>query len=214
MFDEGLPDLKLGSFFHLGFDCQFLPFNSWEKSIELKKYLIPDTSFLNLEEPFAQVHMGWNEEGISFLIQSQQAPSKSFFPVISKGDSVEIFLDTRDVKSSGFTTKFCHHFFFLVEPTEGHDRGEITRFRNEDLHELCESTALMLAVTSSSKGYTLKCFIPSHCLFGYDPKEFNRLGFTYRINRLNAPAQHFSVVTEEFPIEQQPALWSSIKLKT
>lgn len=212
MFEEGLPNLRPASFFSLGFDCPRIPFENWEKVIEKAKYKIPDTAFLCLEEPFAEINMGWAEEGLFFAIHSSAAHKKSFFPDIAKGDSVELFIDTRDVKTSGFTTKFCHHFFFLPELTEGKDRGEITRFRNEDAHELCNAEELSLSSKITSHGYILKIFIPAHCLFGYDPKEKMRLGFDARINQYNGPSQHFSVVSDEFPVEQQPALWSSIKL--
>ncbi|MGK5594773.1 MAG: hypothetical protein ACSNEK_05370 [Parachlamydiaceae bacterium] len=212
MFDEGLPNLRPNSFFHLSFDCFFLPSQGWEKAIESKKYQIPDTAFLNSEETFASVHMGWSDDGLSFAVFSRQPPAKSFFPELKKGDSIELWVDTRDVKSAGFTTKFCHHFYFLLELVNGKDRGEITRFRNEDSHELCPDELLLLNHKKTSDGYLLKCFLPSQCLFGFDSKETDRVGFTYRLNRFNGPSQHFSVVTEEFAIEQQPSLWATAKL--
>lgn len=58
----------------------------------------------------------------------------------------------------------------------------------------------------------MKIFIPSQCLYGYDPKQFDRLGFTYRINRAGGQPQHFSVISQEYQIDQQPSLWGSIKL--
>ena len=212
MFEEGLPNLRPASFFSLGFDCSYISASGWEKAIEQKKYKIPDTTFLCLEEPFAELYMGWNEEGLCFAVHSSSPATKSAFPEVAKGDSVELFIDTRDVKTAGFTTKFCHHFFFLPEAIDGHDRGEITRFRNEDAHELCNPQAIELRTRITGHGYILKIFIPAHCLFGYDPKETMKLGFDARINQYNGPSQHFSVVTEEFPVEQQPSLWSSIKL--
>lgn len=213
MFEEGLPNLRPASFFNIGFDCPYIPFKGWEKVIEQSKYKVPDTSFLCLEEPFAEMHMGWNEEGLAFAVHSSSPAEKSVLPDVAKGDSVELFIDTRDVKTAGFTTKFCHHFFFLPQEVDGETRKEITRFRNEDAHELCNAHSLELATRMTSNGYVMKIFIPAQCLFGYDPKETMRLGFTTRINQYNGPSQHFSVVTDEFPIEQQPALWSSVKLE-
>jgi hypothetical protein len=63
-----------------------------------------------------------------------------------------------------------------------------------------------------ASGYILNIFIPSHCLYGYDPDQFKRLGFAYRINQADGFSQHYSVVTEDFPIEQQPSLWGSLIL--
>lgn len=212
MFEDGLPDLRPASFFSLAFDCRYILPESWEKTIEQRKYKIPNTAFLCLEETFAEINMGWHEDGLFFAIHSSSPATKSSFPDVIKGDSVELFIDTRDVKTTGFTTKFCHHFFFLPNEVDGQDRGEITRFRNEDAHELCQAQFLDLITKKTSHGYLLKIFIPAHCLFGYDPKETMKLGFDARINQHEGPSQHFSVVTEEFPVEQQPSLWSSVKL--
>jgi hypothetical protein len=49
-------------------------------------------------------------------------------------------------------------------------------------------------------------------LYGYDPKQFDRVGFTYRINRHGGNPQHFAVVSKDYQIDQQPSLWGSIKL--
>jgi len=212
MFEEGFPNLRPLSFFSFGFDCREISVKGWEESIKDKKHKIPDTSFFSLEESFATLFMGWNLEGLYFYVDVQSPVEKTFFPEVSRGDSVELFIDTRDVKTSGFNTKFCHHFFFLPEVADGRDRGEITRFRTEDAHELCNFNELELKSQITRKGYALKIAIPAHCLHGYDPREVGRLGFTYRINRFNGAAQHFSVHTDEFPVEQQPSLWSSVKL--
>lgn len=198
------------NFFQLGIDCHYV-----EPGAPLKgdKYRLPDTSVLCGEKHFATVSMGWNKEGIEVLVNVDHPIEQCSFPDVTQGDSVELCFDTRDVKTSGFNTRFCHHFYFLPEAVEGNRAGEITRFRTEDTHELCDSKELKVSTQSSAKKYTMKIFIPSQCLHGYDPDQFDRLGFTYRINRFHGEPQHFSVVTEEYQIEQQPSLWSSVKLK-
>jgi hypothetical protein len=216
--DEGMVPLTPVNFFQIGADCFYLPAGKGENSPLLskqhaKKYLLPDTSSLCGDTPFADVYLGWNEEGIEALVAVKHPVKKTRFPEIERGDSVEFFIDTRDVKTSGFNTRFCHHFFFLPEGVEGRFAGEITRFRTEDTHPLCEPKDLKVKCTTSSKGYSLHIFIPGHCLHGYDPEQFNRLGFSYRINQADGFPQHFTAVTEDFPIEQQPSLWGSLTLK-
>ena len=100
----------------------------------------------------------------------------------------------------------------MPEPLEGIQAGELTRFSTEDKHELCDPKDLKVKSQIGSRSYSMKIFIPSHCLVGYDPEQFDRLGFTYRINRSHKDPQHFSVVTQDFQIEQQPSLWASLKL--
>lgn len=138
------------------------------------------------------------------------------FPNFQAGDSVELFFDTRDVKTSGFNTKFCHHFYFLPEAIENEGEaiqaGEATRFRTEDVHELCSPQLLEVKTTKGGKEVKMDIFIPKECLHGYDPSLFERLGFTYRINRASGSHQFFTANGEDFTIEQQPSLWASIKL--
>ncbi len=198
------------SFYGLSWDCHRL--NAKDTYPSLTTHLLPSTNHLCDEESFAKVAMGWNDEGIGLTLSINQPFKKSFFPDISKGDSVEIFIDTRDIKTSGFNTRFCHHFFFLPEPFEGQVAGEITHFRTEDSHELCDPQLLSCRSSLGAKSYTMSIFIPKECLHGYDCVQFDRLGFNYRLNRAGGKSQHFSVSTEEFPVEQQPALWSSVRL--
>lgn len=205
------------NFFQLSADCRHLPCEKGYSFPCLKErnadnYLLPDTSRLCAEDKFADVSVGWHEEGLEFYVDVDSPFLRAFYPAVDLGDSVEIFIDTRDVKTAGFNTRFCHHFFFLAEGVEGHLSGEITRFRTEDTHPLCDSNELKMKSLVRPSSYTMNIFIPSHCLYGYDPAQFNRLGFSYRINRSEGFPQHFSVVSEDFAIDQQPSLWASLKL--
>lgn len=213
MFDDEGFSLTPINFFQINLNCMELekPFPSLIKG-KGNKYLLPSTAALTDDETFATFFMGWSKNGIELLISVEKPVESCFYPTITKGDSVELFFDTRDVKTSGFNTKFCHHFYFLPEIVEGHKMGEITKFRTEDAHELTDSSELELKVKSSSKGYSLEIFIPKQCLHGYDPEQFSQLGFTYRMNRFHGEPQHFSAVTAEYQIEQQPSLWSSLTL--
>lgn len=200
------------NFFQINFDCHPVGERFPHLVAPPKKYILPDLSDLCSEPHFAKVAMGWNKEGLEFLVESGKPVRHCTYPDITRGDSCEIFIDTRDVKSAGFNTRFCHHFFFLPEAVEGHHAGEITRFRTEDVHELCDPKELKVKAHIKPNAYILNIFIPAQCLYGYDPEQFDRIGFTYRINRPEGPAQHFSVITEDYQIDQQPSLWSSVNL--
>ncbi len=197
------------SFFQLRADAHHLTKEMGDPA----KYLLPDTSALCNEIPFAEVSMGWNEEGIHFHLLSRRPFIRSVYPSIQKGDSFEVFIDTRDMKSASFNTRFCHHFFCLPSPTDEEiQAGEITRFRTEDAHELCSPKELIVRSELFKKGYALDFIIPKQCLHGYEPEQFNRLGMTYRVNSYGANPQHFSASSQDYPIEQGPSLWSSVRL--
>lgn len=215
-FSDELSPITPVNFFQISTECHYLNNFSLKNFPLLKsakgKFLLPDTSALCSEKAFADVAMGWHEEGIEFFASVRVPFKRARYPEVDKGDSFEIFIDTRDIKTSGFNTRFCHHFFFLAEAIEGHQSGEITKFRTEDTHLLCDPDDLKVKAQLTGNGYILNIFIPNHCLYGYDPAQFNRLGFSYRINRAEGFPQHFSVVTEDYQIEQQPSLWSTLRL--
>lgn len=214
MSEEQVWSLSPINFFQLQCNCLYLPpapFPSFTAK-NCRKYLLPNTAALCAEEPFANTAIGWNHEGIEIFVVTQLESVQPQYPNIMRGDSVEIFIDTRDVKTSGFNTRFCHHFFFLPEAVEGTIAGEITKFRTEDVHELCNATDLKITTIRNRSGYQMNIFIPSECLHGYDPEQIKRLGFTYRINRSRGMPQHFSVTSGEYQIEQQPSLWSTLNL--
>lgn len=201
-------------FFSLSFDCFYLSSKEIvsKKGALGKKHLLPSSADLTGDKPFADVSMAWNEEGLAFEITINQSYKEPAFPELASGDSLEIFLDTRDVKSSGYNTRFCHHFYFLAEKIGEDMAGEITHFRGDDLHALCNPELLQLQVKHRFGSCKMYIIIPAVCLHGYEPSQFERLGFSYVINRRNGQPQHFSCSSLDYQIAQQPALWASVRL--
>lgn len=177
-----------------------------------KEFRLLNTSELLGEEHFADVSISWNEEGVSIEAKVDKPFEESVYPDFREGDSFEIFLDTRDLKSAGFATRFCHHFLILPQETQGIRAQEITRFRTEDTHPLADPEEIFCETKFSSRDFSLRITLPAHILHGYAPSSFDRLGFTYRINRPSGAPQHFSVSSKFYSIEQHPSLWASLKL--
>jgi len=199
----------------LAISCDVLQMKGRRETPLAKEYLLPDLSSLHGDENFGEVAIAWSEKGIALTLWIKQPLVHIDFPNFRRGDSVELFFDTRDVKTAKFLTRYCHHFYFLPEPFENAEAppqaGEITRFRNEG-HELADPSLFYFSTVKEKKSYSLHLFIPSFALFGYDPLQFDRLGFTYRINRFYGDPQYFSVAEDDFSIEQTPALWASLRL--
>lgn len=213
--DNNVP-LAPVNFFQLSVDCHKLPSAGQAPfTLSLKnysKYLLPDLSGLTGEESFAKVSLGWSSEGIELFAYIEQPYFRTVYPNYDKGDSLELCIDTRDVKTSGYNTRFCHHFYFLPETVEGFHGGELTKFRTEDAHEPCNPLDLQVQSQFKKDYYTMQCLIPAHCLHGYDPEQFDRMGMTYRITRVGGPSQQFSVLAEEYKFQEQPSLWCSMRL--
>lgn len=177
-----------------------------------KKHRLPNLSGLLCESSFAEISMGYSARGLFFHIAVDKPFEDCSFPDYRKGDSVEIFVDTRDMKSAEVPTKFCHHFVFLAGQADGVQAREVTAFRTDDRRDLCDAEKLKVKTELKRRGYSLDLFIPADCLEGYAPDRFDRLGFTYRINRPDGEAQHFAISSDYLAIEKEAKRWSSMQL--
>lgn len=206
MFEE-VPSLSPLSFLSFKVPCFYS-----KNSILAKKYLLPSFSRWSDEEEFARVYLGWDEERLICNMEAKTAFEGSLFHNFRKGDSFEIFIDTRDLKQKSLVTRFCHHFVFFPEKTGGVFARETTKFRTEDMHPLCDPFELFVESDIKPNNYRMQLEIPKTVLIGYDPKGFTRLGFSYRINRDGRSPQHFTVSSYEYSIEESPSLWTSLQL--
>lgn len=205
---EDLPALSPVQFFGLNCDCVYSKHNL---KVD-KAFLLPSTEELLAEEHFAKVYASWNMDKLSFIIVSNVPFQGTGDGDFRKGDSVELFIDTRDLKTKGVVSRFCHHFVFFPVQMQNFYGREITRFRGEDIHRLCHPEDLQVQADLDDRSYQLSIEIPAACLHGFDPLSFPRLGFTYRINRCKGLPQHFAVSSEEYTIEQHPATWGTLML--
>lgn len=205
---EDLPALSPVQFFGMSSDC----FYSKESIQPDKAFLLPSTSDLLGEDSFADIYTSWNVDKLSFYISSRVPFQNAGDGDFRQGDSIELFIDTRDLKTKGVVSRFCHHFVFFPVQVQNFYGREITRFRGEDIHRLCHPEDLQVTPDLDDDSYRLSIEIPTACLYGYDPLSFPRIGFTYRINRTGALPQHFAVSSEEYVIEQHPATWGTLKL--
>lgn len=186
------------------FSCYFSIHRNLEK--------VPSVSELLGEDPFASLSLAWSEEGIVGKLSSEKPFQDSFFPDYEKGDSLEIFIDTRDHKKGGFATRFCHHFLFLPTRVNSIQAQEITRFRLEDTHPLCSSSDLSVSSHLGKNTYELCFTIKAEALHGYDPLQFPRIGFAYILNRCKGKPQQFPISSERFDFLGAPSLWASVTL--
>jgi len=203
---EELPALNPSEFFSLGGKLHYS-----KTSSSSKKFMLPEMSGWLAEEGFATVALSWNETGISVHVHVKKPFESASYPKYSEGDAVELFFDTRDLKTAGFATRFCHQFFFLPQAVQGVVAGEVSHFRSEDSHPLCDPLDLQVTSEMGKKDYTMQIFIPAHCLHGFDPSLFEKIGFTYRIHRYKGQPQHFALSSQHFSLEQHPRLWASFK---
>lgn len=202
---EKFPSIAPLHFFRLNVDLKY------GKDLG-KKALLPNTSELLGEEDFADVVLQWHQEGIFAKFLINKPFEEVFYPKYDEGDAIELFIDTRDLKEAGFPTRFCHHFLILPQETQGIQALELTHFRSEDGHPLCDPAAIDVHTENSSQKFTVTIHLPAEILYGYDPLAFDRLGMTYSIHRPKGESQHFALSSRFVSIAQNPSLWATCKL--
>jgi len=192
----------------------FFPADFFRLELEIREREteLPDLSGMLAEESFASVSLSWSPEGIQCTFEVKEPLTGSFFPDYDKGDAIEIFIDTRDNKSASFASRFCHRFVILGEEVSGIKAQEITRFRSEDSHPLCDPEDIDVEIKKKRSGYDAIITLPKVVLYGYDPLQFAGIGFAYRIHRQKNTPQHFPFSTKHFEPLQHPALWASLLL--
>jgi len=184
--------------FFLGFECACPLYGGKFE----KHHMLPLLCELIGEKPLAEVSCGYRDDGLYFAVDFLKKG-------LTKDDTIELFIDTRPSSSQKTTTRFCHHFRFYPEPTEGIQAEEVTRFRTEDRHPLCSSDLLQIEKKEGTKGKAhIVLFIPREALVGYDPQESRTFGFTYILTRNKEEKQHFSMSSLYSDIEFRPYQWA------
>jgi len=207
---ENFPNIKILNFFDINIDLE--KYLSKAKLFS-KKYRLQSFSALLNEDQIADVYMAYDNKGLYFIFDVKVPFTKAFFPEYQRGDSIEIFIDTRSLKTKGYITKFCHHFVFFAENIKKDKAKEVSRFRQDDMHTIADPKDLKVDSVIKQKSYILDIHIPSFCLTGYNPLEIDYLSFNYKINRYQMSAQNFCVSAIEHNIEKSPHLWARMHLK-
>lgn len=209
---EALPAISPISCFSLNFNIPLATDNFFNKKKYREIDFLPNTQIASNQEIFGEVIIGWNLQGIYFIIQVYQPFENSSSVEVSRGDGIEIFIDTRDQKSHNIT-RFCHHFIFLPVATDDILSKEVTELPLENTRKLADPKDLINNVTFSKKGYRMDICILEKALYKFNPIDIHTLGFTYLLHRKLGPSQYFSGSPREFKIEKSPILWASGKLQ-
>lgn len=193
--DAVLPELTAAHLFD--FRGELFLSESSELDYLDERYRLPHLGELLGEEEEVQLAFAWNKDGLHGQFQCPKGKDR---PVL------HLFINTRDVKSATIT-RFCHHFRIHHKGGEEH-----TRFREDQSRALCDSGGIKVKEILEPQGKFIRFFVSKSCLFGYDPALSQRLGFAYRLELGGGKSQHFTVTSEDYHLEQQPRLWTSMRL--
>jgi hypothetical protein len=171
------------------------------------EYRLEDVSDFYYESKFADVGLFYNKEGIGGYFQVDEPFSDAVYPDFQKGDALELFICTRDLKSKTTSSPFCHHFVIFPTQVTNFTSKELTHFRQDDARALSDPCPIWIQSDFRKKEYITEFFIPKSALYGFEEME-KSIRFTYVIHAPKKGAQYFSVSYENFNIPQMPALWA------
>lgn len=204
------------AFFNFAFACPFradAPVLDGDLKDWDEQFRVPDLMEVEGGEPFADFYMAWNDAGLYFAVHVRKAAGldvQTKRPL--KGDGLEVWVDTRDVRDAHRAGRYCHHFYFLPgrgsrKPVGGQAR--IRRARAQG--KLCDPGRLGVASKVTRTGYRMEIHVPAEALRGFDPEENNRLGFTYLLKDRKLGRQCWTA-DEPLPVSYDPSLWGTVEL--
>ena len=206
---EDVPSLSVLPFFSIAASLYRLP--KGKKTFFTKDYLLPSSAAYTGEKENTSIYAAWTDDKLLFHFEIKGSFEKADSE-FRKGDSIELFIDTRDIKSRRFMTSFCHHFVIFPEKVDGFFIKEVTRFRTDDVHALASSKDIAVTAGRSKSSCIIDAEFPHDVLHGYNPQEFNRLGFTYKINYQDKETQNFAFSSLEYLPENNPQMWGTLHL--
>lgn len=209
--------------FNVAFPCAYLPGLPVEDGDDLldlpEQCRLPNLVALDGQEPFVEARCAWNEGGLAFqfLVTGKEEPPVGDAARILLSDRVSIWIDTRDARTSHRASRTCHQFHFL--PTGGGPEKDEPLFVPMKINRaaqdapLADEEAVPFRFHRRGDGYRLEVFFPAEVLTGFDPEQFPRLGFHYLVRDLEKGEQGLSVSSAEFPVAEDPSLWSTLELR-
>ena len=163
--------------------------------------------------------VGWNEKGLAFSVRVEGKKRRPWCRVARPEDSdgIQLCIDTRDVRNIHRATRFCHRLFILPGGS-GLNQSQPTplwlpihRAKAHPNPVPVERITLGGQITDTM--YRLDFVIPADALTGYEPLEYNRIGFHYTIIDQDIGNRSF-LTGFPFPHNEDPSLWATLELIT
>ena len=179
---------------------------------------LPELAQLEGGRSWAEVRVAWNPGGLAVAIEATGKTGPIAFdegPTLSNG--AQIWIDTRDTRGIHRASRFCHRFTAKLSPggskaALGVDLAQRPIARAVADAPTCPIETLSARAERLSGGWRLELFFPSEALHGFDPETNRRLGFAYQVSDPDREDQ-FLGVGREFPIGEDPSLWSTLELR-
>jgi hypothetical protein len=176
---------------------------------------VPDLMAVDGHQPFASVYMAYDDSGLYVACEVKRKTTYKLNPLQpAAGDSLELFIDTRDVKEHR-ANRFCHRFYVLPGGSGKDGKQPIARQTSiEDAREQappCPEDSIETGLRRLKRSYQLEIKLPAAGLNGFAPREFSRVGFAYLLHDSQHGTQSWSSISD-MGVECDPSTWGTAEL--
>jgi hypothetical protein len=166
---------------------------------------------------FADVRLAWNELGVGVQVEvrGKAEVPRGDAAHLRSSDGLTLWIDTRDARTSHRASRYCHLFHFL--PAGGGSERDEPVVAQSKIHRalqdapLSPPAAIPFRSARIKGGYRIEAFLSAAVLNGYDPEQNPRLGIYYVVRDAELGEQVLSVGAD-FPVAEDPSLWSVLEL--
>ena len=204
--------------FRFAVPCRYVPQPWSAREIELPaKCTIPSFGQLEDRPMFADVRLGWNEDGLGVSVR---VVGKKQLPWCREGriedsDGLSLWISTRDTHNVHFANRFCHRFVLLPQGAQRQQDQPVAKLvriqRARENPKPIGDDTIKIRSEKRIDGYLLRAHIPTSAITGYDTQESSRLGLSYAVTDRELGWQTFTVGSE-FPFQADPTLWGMLEL--
>jgi hypothetical protein len=179
---------------------------------------LPEGARLEGRSPWAEVRVGWNPGGLGIVVQAEGFDELQLARDRLEGFAdVQLWVDTRDTRDVSRATRFCHRFAAAIRALEPGRKLAVEVVQKPIARAVADppmarSGQIESRAELTRAGWTLEVFLPAAVLNGFDPETNRRLGFAYQVSD-HVREDQFLGVGRDFPIGENPSLWSTLDLK-
>ncbi|WP_422930734.1 hypothetical protein [Singulisphaera sp. PoT] len=178
---------------------------------------LPETTRLDGDEPWAEVRVAWNPAGLAVQVETTGTSAGVGSGDRPEGiDGFQLWVDTRDTRNVSRATRFCHRFSAKLQSQGARSALNVTVSQKPIARAVADAPmskadAVIAKAERLKNGWRMEIFLPAEALNGFDPETNRRLGFAYQVSDAELSDQ-FMTVGREFPIGENPSLWSTLEL--
>jgi hypothetical protein len=179
---------------------------------------LPDGARLEGLESWAEVRIAWNARGLGIAVFAEGIADSQLAIDRPEGFAdAQLWVDTRDTRDVSRATRFCHRFTAPLRLRGTGRKLEVEVVQRPIARAVADAPMSKTGLIESRaeltrSGWSLEVFLPAQVLNGFDPETNRRLGFAYQVSD-HARNDQFLGVGRDFPIGENPSLWSTIELR-